>query len=82
MPPAPTAQLTLHAVTKRYPGRTVLDQVSFSLKPGEKAGLIGDNGSGKSTLLRLLAGQERPDSGDVTVITPGGLGYLPQTLPL
>lgn len=76
------AQLTLHHVTKRYPGRTVLDQVSFTLKPGEKAGLIGDNGSGKSTLLRLIAGQERPDSGELTVTAADGIGYLPQTIPL
>ncbi|GAA1530838.1 ABC-F family ATP-binding cassette domain-containing protein [Streptomyces albidochromogenes] len=77
-----SSQLTLHHVTKRYPGRTVLDQVSFTLKPGEKAGLIGDNGSGKSTLLRLIAGQERPDSGELTVTAAGGIGYLPQTIPL
>jgi macrolide transport system ATP-binding/permease protein len=77
-----SSQLTLHHVTKRYPGRTVLDQVSFTLKPGEKAGLIGDNGSGKSTLLRLIAGQERPDSGELTVTAADGIGYLPQTVPL
>lgn len=77
-----TSQLTLHHVTKRFPGRTVLHQVSFTLKPGEKAGLIGENGSGKSTLLRLIAGQERPDSGEVTVTAAGGIGYLPQTIPL
>nr|WP_156702957.1 ABC-F family ATP-binding cassette domain-containing protein [Streptomyces sp. Z38] len=69
-------------VTKGYPGRTVLDDVSFTLKPGEKAGLIGDNGAGKSTLLRLIAGQERPDSGEVTVAAADGVGYLPQSLPL
>ncbi|MGA5280763.1 TlrC/CarA/OleB/SrmB family ABC-F type ribosomal protection protein [Streptomyces griseoincarnatus] len=72
----------LSRVTKGYPGRTVLDDVSFTLKPGEKAGLIGDNGAGKSTLLRLIAGQERPDSGEVTVAAAGGVGYLPQSLPL
>ncbi|MGW0330780.1 TlrC/CarA/OleB/SrmB family ABC-F type ribosomal protection protein [Streptomyces sp. NPDC003011] len=77
-----TSQLTLHQVTKGYLGRTVLDQVSFTLKPGEKAGLIGDNGSGKSTLLRLIAGQERPDSGELTVTATDGIGYLPQTIPL
>lgn len=77
-----TSQLTLCSVTKRYPGRTVLDQVSFTLKPGEKAGLIGDNGAGKSTLLGLVAGQERPDSGEVTVTAPGGVGFLPQAVPL
>ncbi|MUT93623.1 TlrC/CarA/OleB/SrmB family ABC-F type ribosomal protection protein [Streptomyces sp. Z38] len=77
-----TPQLTLSRVTKGYPGRTVLDDVSFTLKPGEKAGLIGDNGAGKSTLLRLIAGQERPDSGEVTVAAADGVGYLPQSLPL
>ncbi|WP_369211860.1 TlrC/CarA/OleB/SrmB family ABC-F type ribosomal protection protein [Streptomyces flavofungini] len=77
-----TSQLTLSHVTKRYPGRVVLDQVSFTLKPGEKAGLIGDNGAGKSTLLRIVAGEERPDSGEVAVSAAGGVGYLPQTIPL
>ncbi|MFJ4062933.1 TlrC/CarA/OleB/SrmB family ABC-F type ribosomal protection protein [Streptomyces albogriseolus] len=77
-----TPQLTLSHVTKAYPGRTVLDDVSFTLRPGEKAGLIGDNGAGKSTLLRLIAGQERPDSGEVTVSAAGGVGYLPQSVPL
>ncbi|MEU4979688.1 TlrC/CarA/OleB/SrmB family ABC-F type ribosomal protection protein [Streptomyces sp. NPDC021969] len=77
-----TSQLTLSHVTKRYPGRTVLDQVSLTLKPGEKAGLIGDNGAGKSTLLRIAAGQERPDSGEATVTAAGGIGYLPQSVPL
>ncbi|MYY84877.1 MULTISPECIES: ABC-F family ATP-binding cassette domain-containing protein [unclassified Streptomyces] len=79
--PSPS-QLTLSQVTKRYPGRVVLDRVSFSLKPGEKTGLIGDNGAGKSTLLQLVAGQLRPDGGDVTVTAPGGVGHLPQAIPL
>ncbi|NYV76537.1 TlrC/CarA/OleB/SrmB family ABC-F type ribosomal protection protein [Streptomyces sp. UH6] len=77
-----TSQLSLHGVTKRYDDRTVLEQVSLSLAPGEKAGVVGDNGAGKSTLLRLLAGAERPDSGEVTVVAPGGVGYLPQHLAL
>ncbi|MEI5008935.1 ATP-binding cassette domain-containing protein [Streptomyces sp. PmtA] len=83
---APTAtaasQLVLTDVTKRYDDRIVLDRVSFSVRPGEKAGVVGDNGSGKSTLLRLLAGQERPDNGTVTVVAPGGVGHLAQTLDL
>ncbi|OWA01326.1 tylosin resistance protein TlrC [Streptomyces sp. CS159] len=77
-----TSQLTLDHVTKHYAGRTVLDQVCFTLKPGEKAGLIGDNGAGKSTLLRIVAGHERPDSGEATVTAAGGIGCLPQTIPL
>lgn len=73
------SQLVLTDVTKRYGDRIVLDRVSFSVRPGEKAGVVGDNGSGKSTLLRLLAGQERPDNGTVTVVAPGGVGHLART---
>ncbi|UXI78869.1 ATP-binding cassette domain-containing protein, partial [Streptomyces vinaceusdrappus] len=50
--------------------------------PGERVAVVGDNGSGKSTLLRLLAGAERPDNGEVTVVAPGGVGHLAQTLDL
>ncbi|MFJ4903709.1 TlrC/CarA/OleB/SrmB family ABC-F type ribosomal protection protein [Streptomyces sp. NPDC088727] len=77
-----TAQLSLQNVTRRYDDHVVLDDVSFSVKPGEKAGIIGDNGAGKSTLLRLIAGQDRPDNGELTVIAPGGSGYLAQSLAL
>ncbi|MDK9497599.1 ATP-binding cassette domain-containing protein [Streptomyces katrae] len=72
----------LAEVGKRYGTRTVLDRVGFSVRPGERVGVVGDNGSGKSTLLRLLAGQERADAGEVCVRAPGGVGYLAQTLDL
>ncbi|MER7865407.1 ribosomal protection-like ABC-F family protein [Amycolatopsis japonica] len=78
----PGTQLVLSGVTKRFDDHVVLDQISFTVKPGEKAGVIGDNGSGKSTLLRLIAGRDRADNGTVTVTAPGGVGYLPQTLDL
>ncbi|MFF9352062.1 TlrC/CarA/OleB/SrmB family ABC-F type ribosomal protection protein [Streptomyces sp. NPDC014734] len=77
-----TAQLSLQNVTRRSDDRVVLDDVSFSVKPGERAGIIGDNGAGKSTLLRLIAGQDRPDNGELAVIAPGGSGYLAQSLAL
>ncbi|MFE7563818.1 TlrC/CarA/OleB/SrmB family ABC-F type ribosomal protection protein [Kitasatospora sp. NPDC057500] len=76
------SQLALQNVTRRYDDRVVLDAVSFSLKPGERAGVIGDNGAGKSTLLRLIAGRDRPDNGELTVAAPGGIGYLAQSLDL
>lgn len=76
------AQLTMKDVSKAYGDRSVLDQVTLTVRPGEKAAVIGENGSGKSTLLRLLAGAERPDSGEITVRFPGSTGYLAQTLAL
>ncbi|MFG2114538.1 ATP-binding cassette domain-containing protein [Streptomyces sp. NPDC048718] len=80
-------RVQLADVTQRYDDRhvhdrIVLDRVSLSLHAGERVGVVGDNGAGKSTLLRLLAGRETPVHGTVTVESPGGLGYLPQTLEL
>uniref|UniRef100_A0AAU1IBH7 ATP-binding cassette domain-containing protein n=1 Tax=Streptomyces sp. NBC_00180 TaxID=2903632 RepID=A0AAU1IBH7_9ACTN len=80
--PTAVAQLSVKDVTKSYGTRTVLDQVSFTVRPGEKAAVIGENGSGKSTLLRLLAEAEVPDAGEITVSFPGGVGHLTQTLDL
>ncbi|MEU6814650.1 TlrC/CarA/OleB/SrmB family ABC-F type ribosomal protection protein [Streptomyces sp. NPDC046860] len=77
-----TAQLSLQNVTRRYSDRVVLENVSFSVKPGERIGVIGDNGAGKSTLLRLIAGLDQPDNGELNVIAPGGVGYLAQSLAL
>ncbi|MFF9017848.1 ribosomal protection-like ABC-F family protein [Streptomyces sp. NPDC014870] len=74
------AQLTVHDVSLSYGTRSVLEQIAFTVRPGERAAVIGENGSGKSTLLRLLAGAETPDSGRVTVRFPGGVGHLAQTL--
>ncbi|MFD7843389.1 TlrC/CarA/OleB/SrmB family ABC-F type ribosomal protection protein [Nocardia sp. NPDC059764] len=80
--PSAVSQLTLSGVTKRYADRVVLDEVSLSIRPGEKVGIVGDNGAGKSTLLRLIAGRDLPDNGDVVVHAAGGIGYLEQTLEL
>ncbi|MGW5678915.1 ribosomal protection-like ABC-F family protein [Streptomyces sp. NPDC003860] len=76
------AQLTFKDVSAAYGTRSVLDHVTFTVRPGERAAVIGENGSGKSTLLRLIAGAAPPDSGTVTVSAPGGTGHLAQTLAL
>ncbi|MFG3190031.1 ABC-F family ATP-binding cassette domain-containing protein [Streptomyces omiyaensis] len=75
------AQLSLRQVGVAFGDRRVLDQVSFTVRPGEKAVVVGENGSGKSTLLRLLDGALTPDEGEVLVRFPGSVARLAQTLP-
>jgi len=58
-----SALLTVEGVTKYFSSRRVLDEVSFSVQPGEVLGLIGPNGSGKTTLFECLAGLMAANSG-------------------
>jgi ATP-binding cassette subfamily F protein 3 len=71
--------LTTHNLSKSFGITPILQSISFSIKPGEKVGLVGQNGCGKTTLLRILAGEEHPDEGHFH-FTPSTLhvGYLPQ----
>lgn len=55
----------LENVSKSYKGVTVLRDVSWEVKKGEKVGLVGVNGAGKTTQMRIIAGEEEPDSGYV-----------------
>ena len=59
-----------------YKKRSVLKNISFSIKRGQAAAIIGDNGSGKSTLLALIAGIIAPDAGKILI--GGKTAYLPQ----
>lgn len=55
----------LENVSKSYKGATVLKNISWEVKKGEKVGLVGVNGAGKTTQMRIISGLEQPDSGNV-----------------
>ncbi|MGF1341909.1 sugar ABC transporter ATP-binding protein [Streptomyces flavovirens] len=63
--PERSAVLEARSVSKRFPGVVALDDVSFSLRPGETHALVGENGAGKSTLIKVLTGVYRPDGGEL-----------------
>jgi ATP-binding cassette subfamily F protein 3 len=72
--------LLVKDVTLHFGDRTLLDNVNFAIRMGEKVALIGRNGSGKSTLLKMIAGMQAPDSG--TIDRPASLAYLRQEISL
>lgn len=83
----PAAIVTL-GLTKRFPGVTAVDRLTFEVHPGEIFGLVGPDGAGKTTTLRMLAGVLTPDAGSATVAgsdivhdaeaAKAHLSYMPQ----
>ncbi len=83
---APPGMLTLTDVGRRFPGATpggteALRDANLLLSAGDFVALLGPSGCGKSTLLRLIAGLDRPDSGQLTwdagqPPAPGEIGYV------
>ncbi|AZS70712.1 multidrug ABC transporter ATP-binding protein [Streptomyces lydicus] len=66
-------------LTKRYGDKTAVDQLSFTVKPGQVTGFLGPNGAGKSTTMRMIIGLDAPTGGSVTV---GGRSYAEHAAPL
>lgn len=84
--------LEARSISRRYGAPLAVDDVSFTVRPGEVVGLLGHNGAGKSTIMKLLSGTLEPDVGEVLLDgrtvhddptrLQRRLGYLPEYLPL
>src|SRR4051794_12631999 len=70
--------ISFSRVSKQYGRQVLFVDASFQLNPGEKIGLVGPNGSGKTTLFRMIAGEEVPDEGDVSIPKKLTVGYFRQ----
>ncbi|MCX6621360.1 MAG: ABC-F family ATP-binding cassette domain-containing protein, partial [Acidobacteria bacterium] len=70
--------LVCDAVSKSFSARPLFQDISLTISDTERLGLIGPNGSGKTTLMRILAGDEPPDSGSVSVRKLTKAGYVAQ----
>ncbi len=65
-------------VSKSFGGVPVLEDIDFGIKEGDTIALIGENGCGKSTLFRVLAGQLKPDVGNIAIANEATVGYMAQ----
>ena len=88
----PMTMIEVEHLTKRYPGRVAVDDISFTVEQGEIVGFLGPNGAGKTTTMRILTGYLPATGGDVRIagcdVVADSLqvrrqvGYLPESCPL
>ncbi len=83
--PMVTSPLSLKNVSKTFAGKPAVQDVSFTINPGEVVGFLGPNGAGKTTTIRMALGLIPPDTGRVDLFgdTPGDnafgrIGFLPE----
>lgn len=72
--------ITVDALSVQFGGTTLFSDVSFSINETDKIALMGKNGAGKSTLLKIIAGVNKPSSGNISAPKGTVIAYLPQHL--
>ncbi len=70
--------IEFHGVSKSFGDRLLIDNLSFTVPAGAIVGIIGPNGAGKSTLFKLIAGKEKPDSGEVIIGSTVKMAFVDQ----
>ena len=83
--------ITIDNLTKKFPGHTAVDGLSFNVRPGEVLGFLGPNGAGKCTTMKMITGFLTPTSGKITLFDKDTqehpleckslVGYLPEGAP-
>ena len=71
--------IEFNGVSKAFGDRLLIDNLSFSVPPGAIVGIIGPNGAGKSTFFKMIAGQEKPDSGEVVIGSTVKMAFVDQS---
>jgi ATPase subunit of ABC transporter with duplicated ATPase domains len=70
--------IRLDNISKQHGHQILFIDASMGVQKGEKVGLVGPNGAGKTTLFRMIAGEDRPDDGQVAIDTGMTIGYFSQ----
>lgn len=72
--------ISVQNLSIQFGGQVLMEEISFTMKPGDRIGLVGRNGAGKSTLLRILTGMQTYDGGNVIIPQGATIGFLQQEI--
>src|SRR6478672_10036874 len=72
--------ITVNDISVQFGGTTLFSDVSFAINENDKIALMGKNGAGKSTLLKIIAGESKPSTGNISAPKDAVIAYLPQHL--
>ncbi|WP_396176164.1 ATP-binding cassette domain-containing protein, partial [Flavobacterium sp.] len=72
--------ITVNDIAVHFGGTTLFSDVSFAINENDKIALMGKNGAGKSTLLKIIAGEAKASSGNISAPKDAVIAYLPQHL--
>jgi ATP-binding cassette subfamily F protein 3 len=72
--------ITVNDISVQFGGTTLFSDVSFAINENDKIALMGKNGAGKSTLLKIIAGEAKPSTGNISAPKDAVIAYLPQHL--
>ena len=70
--------LNVSRLRRKFGDRVILKDISFSLQPGDRVGVLGVNGTGKSCLMKIVAGKDSEFEGELMIAAGASVGYVPQ----